>query len=60
MFKEVLNHADLAHWAEAGLVIFFAVFILVTLWAMTRSRRTLQDWALIPLEDGSPREMQHE
>lgn len=60
MFKDVLNHANLAHWAEAGLIIFFTVFVGVMLWAFTRSRKTIHNWALIPLEDGQPREIDHE
>ena len=49
MYKDVLNHADMVHWAEMGLVIFVAVFLLTTLWAMTRSRRQIEEWSAIPL-----------
>jgi hypothetical protein len=54
MFKEVLNHANLAHWAEMGLLIFFVVFVGVSIWAFTRSRETIRNWALLPLEDETP------
>ena len=53
MFKEVLNHSDLSHWAEAGLIVFFAVFVGVTVWSMTRSRKLVRQWAMLPLEDSS-------
>ena len=50
MFKDVLQHANLAHWTEVGLVIFFVVFLLTSLWALTRSREQVRRWAEIPLE----------
>jgi len=53
MFKEVLNHSDLSHWAEAGLIVFFSVFVGVTVWSMTRSRKLVRQWAMLPLEDSS-------
>ena len=49
MFKDVLNHADMALWAEMGLLIFFAVFIAVCFYAVTRSKRQIEQWSAIPL-----------
>lgn len=49
MFKDVLNHADMTVWAEMGLVIFFAVFIAVCFYAVTRSKRQIEQWSAIPL-----------
>jgi cbb3-type cytochrome oxidase subunit 3 len=53
MFKDVLRHADLAQWAEAGLVVFFLVFLLAVAWAMTRRRNEVRQWAALPLDDGA-------
>ena len=55
MFKDVLQHANLSHWAEAGLLVFFVVFVGVSIWAMTRPKKTVQQWAEIPLNSGEPR-----
>ena len=52
MYKDVLNHANLTHWAEMGLVIFFVVFVGTALWALTRPRREIQRWSALPLEAG--------
>jgi hypothetical protein len=59
MFKDVLNHAHLAHWAEAGLLIFFVTFIGIALWTLTCSRKKLDRWAELPL-DRSESGDQHE
>jgi hypothetical protein len=50
MFKDVLRHADLATWAEMGLVIFFLTFVGAVVWAMTRRRAEVREWAALPLE----------
>ena len=55
MFKDVLRHADLAQWAEMGLVIFFLTFIGAVIWAMTRKREDVRHWAAMPL-DGEVKE----
>ena len=52
MFNDVLNHANLVHWAEMGLVIFFVVFVLTTAWAMTRRKAEIEEWAALPLSGG--------
>ena len=62
MFKDVLRHApDLATWAEMGLVIFFAVFIGAVVWALTRPRKEVRQWAALPLDGESlHEELRHE
>jgi hypothetical protein len=54
MFKDVLIHADLSHWAEAGLVIFFVIFVGAMIWTLTRPRRMVEEWARLPLHDSHP------
>jgi cbb3-type cytochrome oxidase subunit 3 len=61
MLKDVLRHADLVLWAEMGLVVFFLIFVLCVLWAATRRRADLSQWAALPLEDQAyVKEMRHE
>ncbi len=51
MFKEVFHLEsilDLSRWA---LVIFLLVFVVMTIWAWTRSRSTIDQWAALPLSD---------
>lgn len=52
MFNDVLNHANLAHWAEYGLVIFFVVFVFISIRTLTISRKQMDRWANLPLADG--------
>jgi len=55
MLKDVLSNGALTHFATIGLVIFVAVFVGVTVWVVTRSRKEVQTWSRIPLtgdEDG--------
>jgi cbb3-type cytochrome oxidase subunit 3 len=49
MFKDVLNHMDLSALTTAGLLLFFIVFIAVSLYAFTRPTSQAQRWARIPL-----------
>ncbi|MGC4030491.1 MAG: hypothetical protein QM754_01915 [Tepidisphaeraceae bacterium] len=52
MFKDVLNHMTGAErFASVGLVIFFAVFVMIVLNAVIRSKRDIQQWSSLPLED---------
>jgi cbb3-type cytochrome oxidase subunit 3 len=54
MFKDVLNHMNGAdHFASIGLVIFFAVFVMIVLNAAIRSRRDISRWANLPLDDNA-------
>lgn len=49
MFKEVLNHMDLGPLWATGLVILLIVFVLIVLYALTRSPAQADRWARIPL-----------
>lgn len=49
MLKDVLSNGALTHFATIGLVIFVVVFIGITVWVVTRSRREIQTWSRIPL-----------
>lgn len=51
MFKDVLTHMDLSSLSSAGLLLFFAVFIGVTLYALTRPPRQADRWSRIPLTE---------
>ena len=51
MLKQLLIHMDIARFGEIGLVIFFVVFVAVTVWAISRSRRDVEQWSAIPLEN---------
>ena len=53
MFKDILSDANLTLFATLGLVIFVAVFLGVTIWALTRPRKTVDKWSSIPLKDGT-------
>ena len=55
MFKDVLNHmAGAADYASIGLIIFFAVFVLVTIRALVQSRQSVSEWSQLPLNDETP------
>lgn len=52
MFKDVLTHMEHATWyANVGLLIFVAVFILVSIRAALASRRDVARHATLPLDD---------
>ncbi|TWT40767.1 cbb3-type cytochrome c oxidase subunit 3 [Botrimarina hoheduenensis] len=52
MIKEALSQAGLAPIAVVGLIAFFAVFVGVLVWTMTRPRRDIETWSSLPLADG--------
>jgi len=54
MFKDVLRATDLGDFAIIGLVIFVAVFLLVTVWVFTRPKKKVSRWSRIPLDDTDP------
>ena len=54
MIKQMLSEAGLAPFAVIGLVIFVAVFVGISLWALTRRKRQIDNWSSMPLEDGDP------
>ncbi|MEM1026753.1 MAG: cbb3-type cytochrome c oxidase subunit 3 [Planctomycetota bacterium] len=53
MFKHILSEANLTAFATWGLVIFVAVFLGVTIWTLTRPKRTVDKWSSIPLKEGT-------
>jgi cbb3-type cytochrome oxidase subunit 3 len=50
-FKEIFESTSADLLSSIALVIFFSVFLLVTLWVLTRKRKTVNRWASIPLHD---------
>ena len=55
MLKDVLSSGALTHFATIGLVIFVLVFLAITAWALSRSKREVDDWSRIPLsKDDEP------
>ena len=51
MFKEVFKLESVMNLSRLALVIFVLVFIALTIWAWTRSRKTIDQWASLPLND---------
>jgi cbb3-type cytochrome oxidase subunit 3 len=49
MFKEVLTHMDMSALSTAGLLLFFVVFLAVTLYALSRTPQQADRWSRIPL-----------
>jgi len=49
--SDVVSGSGLAFWAEAGLVIFFVVFVAVTIRALRQPRESARRHASLPLED---------
>jgi hypothetical protein len=43
--------AGAADYASIGLIIFFAVFVLVTIRALLQSRTAVREWSQLPLND---------
>ena len=51
--SDIMSNAGLAIYAQVALVLFFGVFIAVTIRTYAPSRRgVLDDAALLPLDDG--------
>ncbi len=51
MFKEVFNLESVMNLSRWALVIFMVVFIAMTIWTWTRSRKHIDQWASLPLND---------
>jgi cbb3-type cytochrome oxidase subunit 3 len=49
MFNDILNHMDLSALTTAGLVLFFIVFVAVSIYAFTRPPAQAAQWSRIPL-----------
>lgn len=53
--SDIMANAGLSFYAQVALVIFFGVFVAVTLYTWKPSRRgELHDAAMIPLNDDLP------
>ena len=50
-FKEIFESTSADTLSSIALVIFFSVFVLVTLWALTRKKKTIDRWSSLPLHD---------
>ena len=49
MLKDTLNQLDLSTLTTTGLILFFIIFIAVTLYALTRTPGQAEQWSRIPL-----------
>ncbi|MEM6673551.1 MAG: cbb3-type cytochrome c oxidase subunit 3 [Planctomycetota bacterium] len=55
MLKDIMGGSGLTVFATAGLVIFVIVFVGITVWALTRKQRKIDQWSRIPLtKDDEP------
>lgn len=52
MIKEAISEANLPYFAVIGLIIFVAIFVVTSLWALSRSRAEIDTWSSLPLADG--------
>lgn len=58
LVKDTLTQVDMTAWAEAALVVFFAVFVVQTILVLLGDKRLAQTHAENMLSDG--REVGHE
>ena len=56
MFKEIFNHTTADTLSSIALLIFVAVFLTITTWAVTRRKRTIDAWSNMPLNDDVPQD----
>ncbi len=52
MMNEIISEANLPYFAVTGLILFVAVFVTTSLWALSRSRKEINNWSSLPLADG--------
>ncbi|MEM6329839.1 MAG: cbb3-type cytochrome c oxidase subunit 3 [Planctomycetota bacterium] len=52
MIKNALSDSGMPALAAFGLLMFVAIFVGVTVWALTRRRRQVERWSSLPLVDG--------
>lgn len=50
-FKEIFESTSADMYSSIALVIFVAVFVLITLWVLTRKKTTVDRWSSLPLHD---------
>jgi cbb3-type cytochrome oxidase subunit 3 len=55
MFKDVWNTANLGILSEIAMVMFFLIFLGVLVWVFTRSRRQVDRWSKLPLQNEEPK-----
>lgn len=48
---DIVSHLGLSAFPAIGLIIFFAVFLAVTVRALRTPRQAARAWAALPLED---------
>jgi len=49
MLKILAEGMDISRLGEIGLLMFFAIFVIFTAWALSRSRAQIRDWGNLPL-----------
>lgn len=55
--SDVMSHMGLSSYAEVALVIFFAVFVCVTIYVLRSDKQAAFDRAArLPLDDSEPKE----
>jgi len=58
MLRDVVGGADFSMNAIVALLVFFLVFLGLTVWVLSRRQKTVDRWAGLPLDtdDSDPRE----
>ena len=46
-----ISSMDLSTMGEIGLSMFFGIFVIVTIWALSRPKQDIKHWAEIPIEN---------
>jgi cbb3-type cytochrome oxidase subunit 3 len=49
MLGNLLAEFDVSRLGEIGLLMFFAIFVIFTTWAFSRSRSQIRQWSNLPL-----------
>ncbi|MGD0770412.1 MAG: hypothetical protein ABSB42_19685 [Tepidisphaeraceae bacterium] len=47
---KILAEFDVSRLGEIGLLMFFAIFVIFTTWAFSRSRSQIRQWSNLPLD----------
>lgn len=59
--SDVMSHMGLSSYAEVALLIFFAVFVGVTLYVLRSDKKAaFERAARLPLDDSEPKELDRE
>lgn len=58
MLRDVVGGADFSMNAVIALLVFFLVFLGLTVWVLSRRQKTVDRWAGLPLDadEAEPRE----